>query len=358
MKLEPNNLINYPYYSIAWLALGGKRPFKTLTRALIVSGVLFGVEIATAQIGTAVRELPYDFHPGDLISVRIQVTPPPGTTNWLVSESYPVRWDFISVSSTNASNTNEFSSVLTFGPFSNAVPQTLSYEISSVPGLTNSESFTGRVVFNGTTNTTVGTTNLPARNEWLFAGPQSLQQGTVDGIAYGAGRWVASYRGWITTLETGGRLTYPRAPHYIPLASLAYLGGLFLLYGSGADEAGAAQMWISDDGLTWKQSQPESSDTNANPFAFQGEVRSVAYGNGVYVGVGQHRYLSETLAGQSPHGAIWRSTNGYNWRRIFVLPINTTNTTTIISLTFTWGGKPSSQLILSAIAWGSKSFPK
>jgi len=288
---------------------------------VLIGPALFTATLALqAAVPLAVRELPYDFHPGDLIQVRLQVTPPPGTTNWMVHERYPDRWDF--VSSTNASSTNEFSGELTFGPFNTDTARTLSYEVASIPGFTNSVDFAGEVVFNEATNTVVGTTRLPVRNEWLFVGPQTLEQGTVSGVAYGAGRWAASSYGWVTTLEAGGRLTYPRVPrfHGEGWSRLAYVGGLFFLFGAGD----GAQISVSDDGVAWEKTQKEagdpfnvSDDPLFDPFAQTGGyIQSVTYGNGVYVAVGEHYYSSFESQWA---GAIFRSTNGYNWRRVFRL---------------------------------------
>ena len=280
---------------------------------------------AQGQIGKAVRQLPYDFHPGDLVKVSIQIAPPAGTTNWSVREVYPVGWNF--VSSTNLSATNYFIGELDFGPFYDETPRILDYQVASIMDLTNSVDFRGNAVFNGNTNLIVGTTRLPARNEWLFVGPQTLAGGTVSGTAYGRGRWVASQRGWITTLEAGGRATYPRAPRYFGegYSRLAYVGDLFLLFGGSED---GAQVMVSDDGLKWKRAEDETGDANNiningsfdpffDPFEqLGGKIHSVAFGNGVYVAAGYHYYQAlET----SWAGAIWRSTNGTNWRRVFRL---------------------------------------
>jgi len=276
---------------------------------------------ASGQVGTAVRQLPFDFHPGDLIEVRLLVTPPPGTTNWTVHEGYPDPWDF--VSSTNASSTNAFSGQLGFGPFTNDAATTLVYEVASLQGLTNSVLFTGSVTFDGLTQPMAGTAFLPARNEWLFVGPQSLDQGYVAGLAYGANRWLASSFGWTTSLEPGGRLTYPRGLPYCPdgWSRLAYIGGLFLRFGT--DAYTQPTMMISDDGLSWKFAQPVLGDAHPDPFLpGQGFLRSVAYGHGVYVAVGDQSY-----AGEPSQGAIFNSTNGYNWRRVFRLPYSSTNAT-------------------------------
>ena len=285
---------------------------------VLISFALLSVTLVTQAAQSALRELPFDFHPGDLIQVRIQVTPPAGTTNWTVREFYPDRWNF--VSSTNASSTNEFTGELQFGPFSNAVAQTLSYEVASIQGLTNSVCFSGTISFNGATNSVAGTTNLPARNEWLFVGPQTLDAlTTISGVAYGAGRWLASSLGWVTTLEPGGRLTYPRGPVGRPFygdgkSRLAYLGGLFLMFGGSPDYP--ARMAVSDDGLSWKAATSEAGDIRPDPFNGAGFIESVAYGNGAYVAVGSHYYPEDPFV----KGSIFRSTNGFHWRRVFQLP--------------------------------------
>lgn len=267
-------------------------------------------------LATAIRELPFDFHPGDLVEVRIQVTPPPGTTNWSVRESYYDRWDLVSV--TNASSSNEFTGELTFGPFTNDEPRTLYYEVLTVPGNTNWGVFTGSVTNNGTTIPVVGTTNLPSRNEWIFVGPQSLTtEGPVSGTAYGAGRWVASSVGWTTTLENGNRWTYPRSirRHGQGWSRLEHAGGLFFLFGSG--DSFKPQLAVSDDGLTWKRALP-APGSPPDPFSADGgELKSFAYGNGAYVVVGQHEYVQEP---GERMGAIFASTNGYNWSRVYRLP--------------------------------------
>jgi endonuclease/exonuclease/phosphatase family metal-dependent hydrolase len=269
------------------------------------------------QPARAIRELPFDFHPGDLVEVRIQVTPPPGATNWSVQEFYPNRWDL--VSATNAANSNEFTGELTFGPFTNDAPQTLFYELLTVPGNTNWGVFSGFVTFNNTTIPVVGTTQLPSRNEWIFVGPQSLTtEGPVSGTAYGAGRWVASSVGWTTTLENGNRWTYPRSirRYGVGWSRLEHAGGLFFLFGVGAYPS-YTQLSVSDDGLTWKRALP-APGSPADPFSADGgELKSFAYGNGAYVVVGQHEYVQEP---GERMGAIFASTNGYNWSRVYRLP--------------------------------------
>jgi len=286
---------------------------STSVSACLVKGVflLLASLSASGQVGTAVRQLPFDFHPGDLIEVRIQVTPQPGTTNWTVREVYPNRWDFISA--TNASSVDEFSGELVFGPFTNDTATTLVYDIASIQGLTNSVTFCGDVYFDVSTNAIAGTTNLPARNEWLFTGPQVLDSGSpISGVAYGAGRWLVSTFGWVTTIESGGRLTYPRSVgfHGDSYSRLSYVGGLFLLFGAGG---GAPLMDISDDGLSWKAAQGEAGAPHPYPFDDSaGQVESVAYGNGFYVAAANQYYYSDENEIQ---GALFRSTNGYNWRR-------------------------------------------
>ena len=255
---------------------------NNLVKAICLKAIILGSLTAKGQIGTAVRQLPFDFHPGDLVEVRLQVTPPVGTTNWSVREHYPARWDF--VSSTNAAFTDEFTEELVFGPFTDAAPRTLSYEISSNPGYTNSVTLTGTVTNNGATSPVAGTTFLPSRNEWMFAGPQVFDSGPISGVAYGAGRWVASLYGWVATIESGGRLTYPRSLgfHGVGYSRLSYVGGLFLEFGQTS--SGGPSVNISDDGLSWKAAQGEPGDPHTNPFAGSaGTVESVAYGNGVYV---------------------------------------------------------------------------
>lgn len=276
---------------------------------IILLALMAGILSSQAQIGTAVRELPYDFHPGDLISVRIQVTPPAGTTNWTVREFFPVRWDF--VQATNfISYSNDYTAELVFGPFSNAAPQTLYYEVLSNPGYTNSEHFHGEVVFNSNTNTVTGTTNLPSRNEWLFVGPQILVNNSqVAGTSYGSGRWVASSVGWVTTMEQGGRVTYPRMNRYFGSSRLAYLGGLFFQFGG---VSGVPLMSVSEDGISWKTTQSEPG--SPYPFTYGGEVFTATYGNGIWLAGG-----SQWFSDENDQGAIFKSTNGINWKRVLQL---------------------------------------
>ena len=60
---------------------------KHRRQAIFCTALFLGSLLAYGQVGTAVRELPYDFHPGDLVEVRLQVTPPANATNWSVVES-------------------------------------------------------------------------------------------------------------------------------------------------------------------------------------------------------------------------------------------------------------------------------
>lgn len=279
---------------------------KNTVKTILLVAICLGGLPAKAQVGTAVRELPYDFHPGDLVEVRLQVTPPLGTTNWSIRELYTNRWEL--VSATNASSIDEFNGELVFGPFTNDSARTLSYEILSNPGLTNSVTFAGTVTNNGVASLVAGTTFFPARNEWLFVGPQSLWSLTgVSGTAYGAGRWVASSSGWVTTLEPGGRLTYPRALGALGDSRLAYLGGLFFQFGTYNN---APRMRVSDDGISWKQAINESG--YPNPFVNGGTVNAMCYTNGIWVAVG-----SQWFSGENPEGAVFMSTNGYGWKRAF-----------------------------------------
>jgi hypothetical protein len=276
-----------------------------------------------AQELTAIRQLPFDFHPGDRVQGTVVITPPSGTTNWSHIELYPPSWDFIST--TNSSATNIGPGILSFGPFKDDAVRTLTYEIGSIHDLTNSAVFDGHTIFNGSTNITAGTRHLPARTDWVFAGPQSLPGNhSVSGVAHGAGRWVASKQGWTTTIEPSGRLTYPRVflPHSEGLSRLAFSGGLFIHFGAGRKPL----LSVSTDGLHWTNAQKEESDPQMDPFNIEGAVLSVAYGNNTFVAVGVHRYENESHLPQ--RGAIWRSANGYNWRRVFTLPLDDTNPST------------------------------
>lgn len=279
---------------------------RTLVAKLAQAALFVAGTSVNAQVGIAVRELPIDFHPGDAVEVRLQVTPPPGATNWMVRERYPDGWDLITA--TNAASSNEFTGELVFGPFFNSTPRTLVYEVLSTPGRTNSVAFSGDVTINGARSSTTGTTGLTARNEWLFVGPQSLSsEYGISGTAFGAGRWVASSFGWITTIESGGRLTYPRGNRYFGegWSRLARLGGLFFQFGTGD----GPQMSVSEDGLAWKAAIAEAG--SPPPFVHGGEVKAMSYGNGVWVAVG-----SSWFVGEQPAGAVFASTNGFSWKRV------------------------------------------
>jgi len=298
-----------------------RNPLAHASKALLLPALLLCCLSALGQVGTAVRELPFDFHPGDLVGVRLQVTPPPGTTNWTVREFYPNAWDLITV--TNASGSNAFTGELVFGPFASDAPRTLWYQVASIQGLTNSVYFTnGTVAFNGVTNPIAGTKFLPSRNEWLFVGPQSMlydgaSGASVTGVAYGAGRWLASFRGWVITLEPGGRVTYPRAVGsygygYMDLSRLEHLGGLFFLF--GRIQPTTPWISISDDGLSWRTAQSETGGNYPFNGIYAGAIHGMAYGNGVYVAFGDFDPV------QTWTGTIFRSTNGYNWKQVYALP--------------------------------------
>jgi hypothetical protein len=259
----------------------------------------------------AVRDLPDTYFAGDTVEVKLLVNPPVGTTAWLVTEHFPANWDV--VSATDASATNDLTGELKFGPFTGAEPRVLSYVVRSVFELTGPVDFAGTARADAEDSVIGGDASVSGTKEWEFVGPQVLSQLTVGGAAYGAGRWVATAWGWSTTSTNGVNWTYPRGYRAHNNSRMAYLGGLFLWWGgSGTSDP---RMAASEDGLTWRDGRAEVGQL-LHPFQNAGDVTAVAFGNGVYVAVGSHWRAGTP---EQPQGAIWRSTNGYHWTRVYRL---------------------------------------
>lgn len=280
-----------------------------------------------------VRDLPDAYFAGDTVEVRLTVNPPAGATAWQVTEYFPANWDV--VSATDASGTNDLTGELVFGPFNGAEPRVLSYVVRSVFELTGAVNFAGTARANAEDSAVGGDSSISGTKEWEFVGPQVLSQLAVGGAAYGAGRWVATAWGWVTTSTNGVNWTYPRGyrRHDTSYSRMAFLGGRFLWWGGAPGEP---RMAASEDGLTWRDGRAEEGQT-VQPFQNAGVVSAVAFGNGVYVAVGSHWRAGTT---EQPQGAIWRSTNGYHWTRVYRL---------LSSVSASWRS-------LNAIAFGDGRF--
>ena len=265
--------------------------------------------------GFAWRTLHASFEPGEIVTAQLDITPPPGTTNWTLYDYFPFNWSV--VSATNSSLTNDLTGLLEFGSFTKDQPQTLTYQVASIFELVAPANFSGYVVFNGVTNLVGGNTNVPAVKNWEFVGPSVLPAVPVTGVAYGAGRWVAtSTWGWSTTLADGGHWTYPKAIGPFPdnWSRMVFVGGKFLWHGIlSIDGDPYGQIATSPDGVSWKTAR----DPSGFPLFGKGsQVDSIAYGtNGVYVAVGSVVTNGMRLA------TMWTSTDGYQWAQDSLLPL-------------------------------------
>lgn len=294
---------------------------------VIVSN-LYGASVSQPAVldvtvpGLAWRTLHTSFAPGEVVTVELDITPPPGTTNWGLAEFYPSDWTV--VSAPDASATNDLTGELDFGPFTNAQPETIIYQVASIFELTNSAVFSGQVWFDGVTNDIGGYTSIPALKQWTFVGPQSLPGGfDVSGAGYGAGRWVATAWGWSTTLADGSPdWSYPigQAPFANDWSRMAFLNQKFLWWGRNSGVPEIALLAASDDGLAWKAARPSTNGVLFSNPQTQGPslLESAAYGNGLYVVVGFQGTNIPTQGG-SWQGAIWVSSDAYQWTQIYQL---------------------------------------
>lgn len=300
-----------------WVFLFTRRsPLKPCAQAIfgrlpvLLLGMLAPLGQSVAEV-FVVRDLPDTYFAGDTVEVRLMVNPPAGTTTWQVTEHFPANWDL--VSATDAHSISDLTGELVFGPFSGAEPRVLSYVVRSVFELTGEVNFTGTARANAVDSAIGGDVGVSGTKEWEFVGPQVLSQLTVGGAAYGVGRWVATSWGWSTTSTNGVKWTYPRGyrHHETSRSRMAFLGGRFLWWGSSS--SAGPRMAASEDGLTWRDGRAELGQP-FQPFQSAGDVTAVAFGNGVYVAVGSHWRGAE-----QPQGAIWRSTDGYHWTRVYRL---------------------------------------
>jgi hypothetical protein len=262
--------------------------------------------------GAAVRSLPTNYYSGNPVEVRVEVQPPVGTEAWTLIELVPRGWSI--QENEQASSVDPVQASVHFGPFEGDAPQTLAYIV--VPPFERSDTvdFFGEATFDQITNRVEGDVRLAGIKEWEFMGPQVLAT-RVEGIAYGAGRWVASGFGWVTTSQDGTRWTYPQPVAPMQDESwtrLDFLGGRFLLWGirtSGSSQRPA--ILASEDGLSW------SVDEAFSQLDGTGYVESITYGNGIYVAVGWNHPEGARHGGRS---MIWRSRDGYRWTRAFMMP--------------------------------------
>jgi uncharacterized repeat protein (TIGR03803 family) len=278
---------------------------------------------ATSRVGTltvvvpglAWRTLPATFQPGETITVRLDVTPPAGTTNWSITDHYPGNWLF--AGSTNPASADDYSAQVVLGPYTDSQPRTLAYQVTSVFESDNVAVFSGYLADSvlATNAPVLGDSNTLAVRQWEFVGPQVLTAQDVCGAAYGAGRWVATSLGWATSLADGATYwSYPKAlASYKPgFSRMAFLGGRFLWWGEGYTSD--PRMAASEDGLVWRLGRGQPGSPAPDPFQPAGWIQSAAYGGGVYIAVGFHWTNAASL-----NGTIWYSTNGYDWSEVYKL---------------------------------------
>jgi uncharacterized repeat protein (TIGR03803 family) len=312
-----------PSYTISSVIAADSGSYDVVVTNLDASATSQVATLTIVVPGLAWRTLPTTFQPGETVTVRLDVTPPAGTTNWSITDYYPGNWLF--AGSTNPSSADDYSAQVVLGPFTDSQPRTLAYQVASVFESDNVGVFSGYLADSAlATNAPVlGDSNTVAVRQWEFVGPQVLVGANfVSGAAYGAGRWVATSLGWLTTRTNAGKYwTYPKGQGQYTFNSsrMAFLGDKFLWWG-GNYYTGTPLMAASDDGLSWKLARPEPGDPVPDPFrpGAGSTVESAAYGDGVYVAVGFHSY-------PSPSGTIWRSTNAYEWRQAYQLPALNTN---------------------------------
>ncbi len=150
-------------------------------------------------------------------------------------------------------------------------------------------------------------TNWVSRNIGPLYGAEATY--ALDGIAWGNGLWVAVGTGQYSpgdnfeVIITSSNLvtwTPQTAPQdvFINLCSVIYADGLFVAVGWGFDPQSSMSfpgIRTSPDGVHWTRQIVTASDPDLMP-----DLREIAYGNGVFVGV-------------TINGSIYTSPDATNW---------------------------------------------
>lgn len=111
-----------------------------------------------------------------------------------------------------------------------------------------------------------------------------------------------SVRGGVQVSSDGA--TWTQVLDSTPLYDVAAGDDLLVAVGS-ADGSAAGVVHYSQDGTSW-----------SDPIDVVDPLRSVAYGDGVWVAVGDRSFSEYSGAGDGNGGAIYRSTDGRSWNRV------------------------------------------
>lgn len=207
------------------VASGASDPNYTIQH---VNGTLTVLGISA---GFAVRDLPNA--PGGLSTVRIAVTPPPGTSAYAIQDTPPVGWIIREVSHGGIFDTN--TGKVKFGPFYESGARTLSYEAYPPPGAQGVYVFTGEASADGET------TAITGESVWVIPGYHPAETPPPD--------WRMTLQE-VTAYAAAWRkgTPWPRPPSPIPMsyvtkAAALWRGGEF--YTIRPSITNAPEFWVN-----------------------------------------------------------------------------------------------------------------
>jgi hypothetical protein len=196
------------------------------------------------------------------------------------------------------------------GATANDFTSPVTYEVTSGDGET---------AFGWTVTITKKSTGGEA-GEWVkVANPAFGGKSTVNGVAYGNGKWVAvgsnsemAYStdgvNWTAVANTGFTKTHPLSGILFSINSITYGGGKFVAVGD------ANQMAYSTDGINWTAVANTAILSSIDLVEIDHtKIQSIVYGDGKFVAGGWCQRIAE----REEHGAqMSYSTDGINWTAI------------------------------------------
>jgi uncharacterized delta-60 repeat protein len=118
-----------------------------------------GAELAPAfSLGGVTRQLPLDFIPGESLVVTVQCVPPSGTAACAIEDQPPAGWQIDRVSA--GGDWDAVNGRVKWGPFLDATPRTLTYQITPSRTANGSVAFNGSASFDGISSPISGPSDL------------------------------------------------------------------------------------------------------------------------------------------------------------------------------------------------------
>jgi hypothetical protein len=184
----------------------------------------------------ASRSAPANFAPAQVTPVRIQVRPDSATLSFAVEETPPAGWIIRNVS--HGGRIDRVHQKIKWGPFYDTEPRELTYEVTALPGTSNTGVFQGIGSFNGRSLTLAGVQQvLP---------PGVSLPPTLASMVTGDGQFRLRLTG-----SPGGRYVIEASPDlqlWSPVQSVT------------ADDSGALDYAVSQLGLTQRFFRARAAD--------------------------------------------------------------------------------------------------